>query len=311
MRQTLFTPTYNRHDTLCRLYDSIKKQSFKDFIWLIIDDGSTDNTKDLVQSFVSDDIIAIKYVYKENGGKHTAMKMALDMAETPYITFIDSDDELLPNTMEEFEKEWSRIEETGGGKIAIVQMFCKSVDGKRWGNGSFTLRDDVDYIDASWQELVLDRKCDKEFISSRDVTKVKECFDFDKYTWHQETNKFLAEYIIWANVGRKYLSRLINKDGRIYHTDASNSILRQKTTIEKKLNMMTNYLYFLNENMDCFWRRPKYFMGMIVSFIMLGRQANTSIKEQWLHLKGGLFAFLYIVLLLPCVIANKCGIERY
>ena len=116
MRQTLFTPTYNRHDTLCRLYDSIKKQSFKDFIWLIIDDGSTDNTKDLVQSFVSDDIIAIKYVYKENGGKHTAMKMALDMAETPYITFIDSDDELLPNTMEEFEKEWSRIEETGGGQ---------------------------------------------------------------------------------------------------------------------------------------------------------------------------------------------------
>ena len=65
---TVFTPTFNRAHTLERLYGSLCRQSCKDFEWLVIDDGSTDGTRQLVEAFSADRIIAIRYIYKENGG---------------------------------------------------------------------------------------------------------------------------------------------------------------------------------------------------------------------------------------------------
>lgn len=77
MRQTIFIPTYNRADTLPRLYESIKNQEFKDFCWLIIDDGSQDNTEAIVDGFIKEGVLNITYVKKENGGKHTAQRIGL------------------------------------------------------------------------------------------------------------------------------------------------------------------------------------------------------------------------------------------
>ena len=69
---TIFTPTYNRAHTLPRLYNSLKNQSNKNFIWLIVDDGSNDETKTLVQGFVNEKIIEIRYIFQTNKGKHHA-----------------------------------------------------------------------------------------------------------------------------------------------------------------------------------------------------------------------------------------------
>ena len=70
---TLFTPTYNRAHLLKRLYSSIKAQTYHHFEWLIVDDGSTDNTSEVVKTFIEEGIITIKYVFKRNGGKHRAI----------------------------------------------------------------------------------------------------------------------------------------------------------------------------------------------------------------------------------------------
>jgi len=89
---TIFTPTYNRAGLLPKLYDSLKKQTNKDFIWLIVDDGSKDNTKELVEGFKKENIIEIDYHYKENGGKNTAMDYSHEVCTTDYIACVDSDD---------------------------------------------------------------------------------------------------------------------------------------------------------------------------------------------------------------------------
>ncbi len=89
---TIFTPTYNREHTLGRLYESIKKQACDQLEWLIVDDGSTDNTRELVQSFIREGKIAIRYVFKENGGKHTALNMGIQEAGREYFVCVDSDD---------------------------------------------------------------------------------------------------------------------------------------------------------------------------------------------------------------------------
>lgn len=106
---TVFTPTYNRESLLIRLYEKLCLQTCKEFIWLIVDDGSTDNTKELINSFIFEDKIKIKYFYQENYGKQRAVNTALKLCETECFSFCDSDDWYLEDTIEKFKKEYNEI----------------------------------------------------------------------------------------------------------------------------------------------------------------------------------------------------------
>ena len=79
---TVFTPTYNRANLLKRGYEALKRQSLKDFEWLIVDDGSTDNTREVVNSWIEANQIPIRYIYKENGGLHTGYNTAIQNINT-------------------------------------------------------------------------------------------------------------------------------------------------------------------------------------------------------------------------------------
>lgn len=73
---TILTPTYNRKELLSKLYESLQLQKDKDFEWLIVDDGSTDGTSEIINQFISNADFSIRYELKENGGKHTALNYA-------------------------------------------------------------------------------------------------------------------------------------------------------------------------------------------------------------------------------------------
>lgn len=97
---TVFTPTYNREKLLPRLYESLKRQTSRDFTWLIVDDGSTDNTKDLISGFTAENIVDIQYIYRENGGKMRAHNDGVKNCKTPYFLCVDSDDYLVDTAVE-------------------------------------------------------------------------------------------------------------------------------------------------------------------------------------------------------------------
>ena len=106
---TVFTPTYNRAYILQRCYESLVRQTSKDFIWLIIDDGSTDNTKSLVDQWIKEkNEFEIKYVYKENGGMHTGHNKAYELIDTELNVCIDSDDFMPNNAVELIIDFWSK-----------------------------------------------------------------------------------------------------------------------------------------------------------------------------------------------------------
>ena len=125
---TIFTPTYNRARLLKRLYESLKEQSDKDFEWVIVDDGSKDNTKEVVEDFIKEDIIPIKYLKKENEGKHIAINLGCDMAEGELFFIVDSDDYIPKDSIEQVKKDWEKYREN------------KSIAGlvylKAWENGN-------------------------------------------------------------------------------------------------------------------------------------------------------------------------------
>ena len=130
---TIFTPAYNRAHTLPRTYESLCRQSCKDFIWLIVDDGSADNTAELVRDWQSrDNGFTIQYIYKENGGMHTAHNVAYANIHTELNTCIDSDDMLADGAVEMILNKWAEVK--GKGYAGLVGLDA-DFDGKIIGKG--------------------------------------------------------------------------------------------------------------------------------------------------------------------------------
>ena len=134
---TIFTPAYNRAHTLPRTYESLCRQGCKQFIWLIVDDGSTDDTQKLVRQWQAvDNGFEIRYAYKENGGMHTAHNTAYELIDTELNTCIDSDDMLAENAVGEILEKWAQVRDTGvAGIIALDADFSGKVIGKGFPEG--------------------------------------------------------------------------------------------------------------------------------------------------------------------------------
>lgn len=130
---TVFTPAYNRASTLPRTYQSLCEQECKDFIWLIVDDGSSDNTRELVEGWKNQDNgFEIQYIYKKNGGMHTAHNVAYENIHTELNVCIDSDDKMAAGAVEKIKKAWSEVREKDyAGLIGLdADMFTGKVIGK-------------------------------------------------------------------------------------------------------------------------------------------------------------------------------------
>lgn len=121
---TVFTPSYNRAYCLHHLYNSLCEQTSKDFIWMVIDDGSTDDTKNLINKWIQEKKIRIEYLYKENGGMHTAHNVAYNNITTELNVCIDSDDRMPINAIESILHCWGDVREDS----KIVGMVGLDID---------------------------------------------------------------------------------------------------------------------------------------------------------------------------------------
>lgn len=135
---TVFTPAYNRAHTLPRTYKSLLKQDCKDFIWLIVDDGSTDNTAELVREWKEQDNgFEIRYIYKENGGMHTAHNTAYESIDTELNVCIDSDDMVANGAIQKIIDKWNEVRDKDyAGLIGLdADMTSGQIIGKGFPKG--------------------------------------------------------------------------------------------------------------------------------------------------------------------------------
>lgn len=146
---SVFTPTYNRADLLGRGYEALCRQSCHDFVWLVIDDGSKDSTKELVESWIKAGSLEIKedgfegyskdaswlhirYCYKENGGLHTGYNKAIELMDTELCVCIDSDDYMPNDAVEIIVDRWTKY---NNGNLAGLVGLDYKLDGTSIGNG--------------------------------------------------------------------------------------------------------------------------------------------------------------------------------
>jgi len=223
-RFTVFTPTYNRINTLERVYESLKKQSFKDFIWLIVDDGSSDYTKEIVNNWIKEDIIKIKYLYKNNGGKHTAWRTAMNYVDSKYMVGIDSDDTLTEDALMIFNMHWENLEKSHDYDFFWeVKGRCKNEKGDLIGKVF-----PQNIIDCYYTDMTYKLKYKNEMHGCRKVTVLQnEAKVPDNFFMENHCNNF-PEGVRWARAGKKYKTRYINEIVRTYYFDQSDQLMKDR-----------------------------------------------------------------------------------
>ena len=195
---TILTPTYNRANLLENCYKSLINQTNKEFKWLIIDDGSTDNTKEKVDTWIKESIIEIEYIYKNNEGKHTALNLGFEKVNTELTFIVDSDDVLTSDAIATITCDWKRYNTSSISGLSYLRGFSKNdVIGDSFPNTY------VEYnpIDIQFRYKI---SGDKAEVWRTDILKK---YKFPVYNGE----KFQGENYIWWQIALKYNMLYINK----------------------------------------------------------------------------------------------------
>lgn len=253
---TIFTPTYNRSHTLQRLYDSLITQSNKNFEWIIVDDGSVDNTEELIISFISESKISIVYCKQENAGKHIAINKGVELAKGEYFYIVDSDDYLPLNAIQIIENKISLInKENTIGVIGLKQSEGGKLLGRLFPKEDILLN----HLDRVYKyKLVGDFA---EVIK----TEVIKDFTFPKIS----NEKFCTEGLLWNRLAKRGYVFLCFNDV-IYYGDylegglTMNSVKIRKRSpkgtmlfYEELQDMKIPFIYKIRANIN-YWRFSYY-----------------------------------------------------
>jgi glycosyltransferase involved in cell wall biosynthesis len=236
---TVFTPTYNRAKLLKRLYDSLCVQTFTDIEWLIVDDGSADNTEEIVNGFIAENKIDIKYIKQQNGGKHRAINHGVREAKGELFFIVDSDDWLPEDSLETINKYYQGIK--NNKSFAGISGLDGFADGSFVGD---SLPQDV--MDCSLLDIEYKYHINGD-MSEVYTTEVMKEFPFPEY----ENEKFCPEDLVWHRIAMKYNLRYMNKVIYIaeYQPDGiTNSIV--KVRMDSPMASMTYYSELSNMNIS-------------------------------------------------------------
>lgn len=197
---TILTPTYNRAAELKKCYESLCNQKEKNFKWLIIDDGSTDNTKENINRWMSNiNDFDIKYVYKDNGGKHTALNIGFKMVDTELTFIVDSDDILTEDATLHIYEKYCIIKDNN--KVAGI-AFLRGYDKKRYIGDLFPINDGImNDIDVRLKKNI---KGDKAEVWK---TNILRNYEFPVFSGE----KFQGENYVWFQIAKEYDMFYCNK----------------------------------------------------------------------------------------------------
>lgn len=202
---TILTPTYNRGHLLGKLYQSLLKQDFEDFEWVIVDDGSSDSTTDIVERFILDKKIIISYIKQSNGGKHRALNRGVIGSKGELILIVDSDDSLPKDSLSVINRYYLEIKDNPliGGVCGLMAHHDGTIIGER--NALSPM--DISSIEMRYKYAFTGDVCE---VFKAEVLRE---FPFPEI----ENEKFCPEALVWNRIAQKY--KLHFFDHVIYYRD--------------------------------------------------------------------------------------------
>lgn len=264
MMITVLTPTFNRGGRLQSLWDSLQKQTVKDFEWLVVDDGSTDGTKDLITQLQEKSDFPIRYIYKNNGGKHTALNVGIQTICSELTFIVDSDDSVTDDAVESILKIHKKYRSQNN--ICGYAFLRAFPDGKVNGKKFDTDEKVGSYIDVRVNGD--DTGADKAEVFKTHCLKE---FHFPEYP----NEKFLGEDLVWVRMARKYEMVHINKAIYVgnYLEDGLTSN-RRKHNIASPIGCMHRAEEFMESDL-----KTRYRIKGGLQYIVYGRFAGVKICD--------------------------------
>lgn len=254
---TIFTPTYNRAHTLPRVYESLKRQTFRDFEWLIIDDGSTDNTRELVEGWQKESLLPIRYFWQENAHKKAAFNCGVREAQGELFLPLDSDDEALPTALEILNRHWCAIADLERQQFSAVTGLCVDKNGQIVGSRFPTNVFDSDSLEIRYRYRVMGEKWG---FQRTDILR--------QFPYPEDIKGHVPEGVIWSAIARRYKTRFVNEALRIYYTEddsISNSAVVQGAAKHAEGHALWAREVLCNE-WRWFFYRPQWFLKMAANY---------------------------------------------
>jgi glycosyltransferase involved in cell wall biosynthesis len=277
---TVFTPTFNRAQTLTRVYNSLLNQTFKDFEWLIVDDGSHDNTTELVNRWMNEKRIHIHYFKQNNLGKHMAMDFAVERAKGYFFLTLDSDDSCVQNALERFVYHWETIPVNERVNFSAVTALCMNDEGKPLSKDTFTFKDS-NSLDCKFKY-----KFETEAWGFQKTSILKE-FKFES----EITNCLVPESYVWFRIAEKYKTRYVNEYLRFYYT--GHSSLSNSKINNKSEGSIFYYTYLLNYQLSYFKYAPIHFVYYAAKLSRYCLHNNTKLYAIYKDLKTNYAKILF------------------
>lgn len=264
MTVTVLTPTFNRGGRLQSLWNSLQKQTVKNFEWLVVDDGSTDGTKDLITQLQEKSDFPIRYIYKSNGGKHTALNVGIQTICSELTFIVDSDDCVTDDAVESILKIHKKYRSQNN--ICGYAFLRAFPDGKVNGK-KFDVNEKIgSYIDVRVNGD--DTGADKAEVFKTHCLKE---FPFPEYP----NEKFLGEDLVWVRMARKYEMVHINKAiyvGNYLEDGLTNN--RRKHNIASPIGCMHRAEEFMESDL-----KTRYRIKGGLQYIVYGRFAGVKVVD--------------------------------
>lgn len=259
---TVFTPTFNRSHTLHRVFDSLVAQTCHDFEWIVIDDGSTDDTQLLVKAWQQQADFPIHYYYQINSGKHIAYNLAVKLAHGELFLVIDSDDGFVANSLESMLYWWQDIPSNQRDSFTGIVTLCQDEYGKLCGVPFAKNPLDTNALDLRYKHKI---RAETWGFHRTDVLK--------QFPFPEDTHvRFIPENIVWDAIAHKYQIRCINEPLRIFYQDLTNRLT--KADPRKKARVKNYFLQMLNRDFSYFLYDPVSFAKWAVLYVRYSFHAN-------------------------------------
>ena len=306
-RFTVFTATYNRCDMLPQLYESLVKQTFdrSRFEWIIVSDGSTDNTPSVVKGFVDTGELNIRFINKESGGKHTAWIAATPKFEGEYVVTCDDDDPVDPRMLEIFDKYWSELEKSPVyDSFWEVKARVKREDGVLVGPEL-----SQPYFDSDYNEMVFKYGINCEMHGCRKSTVMKSLAAVPNYFPFQDKCSNYPEGIRWSAAARRFKTRFVPEVTRTYvvgHDSLCVTTDKRKRSSRKNYNSIVSALCCINNQKDLFLKyKPLKYYTFFAHLAHSAVRQNISVVK---YINSSSDRVIYRILFPPIYFFTKLGI---
>ena len=302
---SIFTPTYNRLQKLKLAYQSLLKQTCYDFEWIIVDDGSNDQTSKWVQEIISSSPFNIIYEYKENGGKHSTFQYAGKLSNCEYILQLDSDDTLTSNAVFLVTEKIKELN-TNPFFQNVVELRFLCIDSKTNQVHGNIKKLDENLINQpiTWHEIVLKNGINNEFVNCIKTAVLVEVTKGFETVWMKDRIKFISEMVFWARVGRKYETLIVNEAIRIYNSDSADGYINSTKQKNWYYSEIVFNLIFLNENIQFFKLNQRYFINIILKTLVLKQMLKLSLTELLQNTTRTKLKFYFFLFLPSSILLN-------